>query len=139
MTVREAAFADVQRMAAILHAAARGKASPRSCRRRAGNCVAWARKARKGECLVAVAEDGSVRGWVFAGLCQAWDVCDRMAWLQVVFLLGPGCGLPLLAALRQRTRKRVLVPSWAALGNMEAFGRLLRPLHPRPVCRVWEI
>ena len=140
--VRPAAFGDEQAIAELLHGKAGGKSHPRICRRRAHECVMRSRKWKQSSkvyCLVSEDERDVIGGFLYAQEVEAFELCAKIVFLEVIFLVGTACAVALLRDLRARSRRRIHVPAWASLTPLRAFERLLAPLEPRLVGAVYEV
>ena len=129
--VRAAEFGDERAIADLLFWASRDKSHPKICLSRAHDCVRRSRKAKGGcFCFLALETDTPI-GFLYAQERHAFDLAANIIWVEVCFLTGRNCMLDLLNHLRDKTHKRILVPSWACFGKLEAFGRLLKPMNPK--------
>ncbi len=139
--VRPAAFGDEQAIADLLCAKAGGKSQEKICRSRAHQCVLRSRKGKPGSayCLVSEDDNGGIGGFLYAQEVAAFELCAKIVFLEVIFLVGTACAVALLRDLRARSRRRIHVPAWASLTPLRAFERLLAPLDPRLVGAVYEV
>ena len=140
--IREAGYGnDVLEIAELLCARAGSKTDPHICRSRVTQMVSRSKKMKKVFSRALVAEKGSqIVGFLYAEERAAFDLVPKTAFIELSYLFGgKGCALPLLRRLRAETRKRILVQSWAILSNMRSMERLLRPLRPQVVGRIYQL
>ena len=142
MIVRPAAFGnEVLQVAELLEHAARGKSSIEICRSRADACILRSRKKTKmfhAALVSSFTEESEAMGFLYASERGAFDLCPGISFVEVLYLCGRG-GRELLEHLRTLTAKRILVQSWRLFGRMESFERLIRPLQPQEMGRVYQI
>ena len=144
MTVRPAAFGnDVLAVAELINRKARGKTTERICRSRVDQCVKrarWRQQPGLRAALVAVEQDDTIRGFLYAEERNLFDLCPNMRVVEVSFLVGGhGAAVPLLKKLREMTRKRIHVLSLGLLHRPLVFRRLLRSLEPEAVAVVYQV
>ena len=145
MTVRPAAFGnDVINAADVLFRKARGKTTARICRSRVDQCIRRARARGQGFRAALVAVDGgdasTVRGFLYAEERQLFDLCPNVRVVEVPFLAGShGAAVPMLKRLREMTKARIMIQSWAMVARPAALRRLLRPLSPQQVAVVYQV
>ena len=139
--IRPAAFGDEQAIADLLHSKTAGKSHPRICLSRAHECVRRSRKWQQGSkvyCLVSE-DEGGIGGFLYAQEVEAFELCPNIVFLEVIYLAGTACAVPLLRELRAGSHRRIHVPAWVSLTPLPAFERLLAPLEPRLAGVVYEI
>ncbi len=143
MTIRTPAYgSDLEPLVKLIygHPRSRGKVKPGVARSRVAQCI------KRGNtnqgiftCALVSEVSGRVTGFLYAEERNAFDLAHGVTFIEVHFLIGRNCAVPLLKELRARTKKRILVPQWNILVTENTFKRLIGPLGPQRMATVYQI
>ena len=151
--IRRAVYRDYDVVAYLLHKQSGKRASMRTCENRVKTAIhrANARRGSKarGECHALVADfteadshpfpNNRIGGFLYAQERHVFDLFDKMTVVEVLFLAGRNCGVPLLRELRRLTRKRIHVSAHTMLHRYPATCHLIRrKLGGYPVSTTFE-
>jgi len=136
--IRAAKVPDAIEIAGLMDRAWPGKADKSLLYKRACQYVSRRYKQRVDARALVLERDGAVVGFLYAEAQPAFEVATNVHRMHVHVLVGTGA-VPLLRELRNLTRLTILLPSWALLGRMQSFRRLLRPLGPKLAGEIYQL